>query len=166
MFKLATWPDRVLSTRCELVNEFNDDLRVLIDNMAEFMYVSRGVGLAAPQVGIIKRIIVVDPSSGESGNELMTMINPIITFKDPKLEMCDEGCLSLPGVLLSIPRSVCIDVDYHDIAGRRCHKTCKNLSARIVQHEIEHLDGLTMLSKVGPLTRRLALSDLLKSKTE
>lgn len=160
MLRIVTYPDPVLEQQCDDVVEFDTDLKRLVDDMAEAMYASHGVGLAAPQVGLSKNIILVDPSAGESGNQLVAMVNPRITWRGDDIEVGEEGCLSLPGVCLRVPRSVHVVVEYLDIEGQVHRLDCTTWQARIVQHEIDHLSGITILKRVGYLTRQMALKTL------
>lgn len=162
--KVVTYPNPVLDRPCDDVTAFGAELKKLADDMAEAMYASRGVGLAAPQVGLSQRFILVDPSAGDSANGLVAMANPKIAWSSPELETAEEGCLSLPGVWLPIPRSVACDVEYLDIEGRTRTMKCTGWQARVVQHEVEHLLGITMLQKVGPLARQMALKNLARSR--
>jgi peptide deformylase len=164
VLKIVTYPDPVLDRPCVNVVDFGPDLKRLADGMAEAMYSSRGVGLASPQVGLSLNFVLVDPSAGESANELVVLANPRITWASPEFEVQEEGCLSLPGVLLSIARPVACDVEYLDLEGKTRSMRCTGWKARIVQHEVEHLLGITMLKKVGPLARQLALKNLARTR--
>ena len=158
--KVITYPDPILDRQCDDVTTFDQALKRLADDMAEAMYAARGVGLAAPQVGLLHKFVLVDPSAGEAGNELIVLANPKITWASIELATSEEGCLSLPGVFIPIVRPVACDVEYHDINGEIRSMKCTGWKARIVQHEVEHLAGITMLNKVGSLARRLALKNL------
>ena len=158
--KIVIYPDPVLDRSCDDVTMFGLELRSLADNMAEVMYSSRGVGLAAPQIGLSQRFILIDPSAGDSNNELIALANPKITWESDQIDVVEEGCLSLPGVRLSIARPVACDVEYIDLDGKIKSMKCSGLKARILQHEIEHLLGITMLKKVGSLARRMSLKNL------
>lgn len=158
--KVVVYPDPILDRPCDDVTAFGPGLKRLADDMAVAMYASRGVGLAAPQVGLSRRLILIDPSGGDSGNELVALANPKITWTSGEMDTMEEGCLSLPGIYLPIPRAVACDVEYLDLDGETRTMRCTGWKARIVQHETEHLLGITMLSKVGSLARRLALKNL------
>lgn len=160
MLKLVKYPDPVLARSCEQVTEFNDELRALIDGMADIMYSSEGVGLAAPQVGASKRVLLIDPTGGEDANAMLALINPRVTWHSPEMETDQEGCLSLPGAILQVPRSVAVDVEYHDVMGKQLVRRFTEFEARIVQHEVDHLDGVLMIDKVGHLTRTLVMKGL------
>ncbi len=167
MLEIVEYPDSILSTVCVDVLEGLDDLdrlKINIDKMIETMYASGGVGLAAPQVNLVNRIAIIDPSGGDEANQLVVMINPRVTWKSPEAELGEEGCLSLPGVTLQVLRSAAINVEYIDAMGRLQQDRCTGYKARIVQHEVDHLDGLMMLDRVGSLTRKLALQHLGKNR--
>lgn len=162
--KVVTHPDPILDRPCDDVTTFGPSLKALADDMAEVMYASSGVGLAAPQVSLSQRFVLVDPSGGESANALVAMANPQITWFSPEHEVAEEGCLSLPGIWLPIPRPVACDVEYLDTDGVARKLKCTGWQARIVQHEVEHLLGITMLQKVGPMARQMALKNLTRPR--
>lgn len=164
MLKLVKYPDPVLTRSCEQVVEFNDELRALIDGMSDIMYSSEGVGLAASQVGAPKRVLLIDPTGGEDANAMLALINPRVTWHSPEMETSQEGCLSLPGAILQVPRSVAVDVEYHDVMGNHVVRRFTEFEARIVQHEIDHLNGVLMIDKVGRLARTLVLKGLGNSR--
>jgi peptide deformylase len=164
MLDIVEYPDPILSQHCHEVTAFDAGLRDLVGSMAEAMYASHGVGLAAPQVRWKERILLIDPSGGEEANQLVALINPRVTWRSPETEAGEEGCLSLPGVQLLIPRAAAVDVEYHDPMGVAQKMRCVGFKARIVQHEVDHLDGIVMLDRIGFLARKLALKDLGKSR--
>lgn len=140
--------------------DFNLELRKLVDEMAEAMYAGDGVGLAAPQVDVDRRVLLIDPSAGEEANQMTAMINPRVTWCSPEMEAGEEGCLSLPGVHLQVPRHVAVEVEYNDVMGNKQRMRYAELASRIVQHEIDHLTGMVMLARVGPMARRAAFRDM------
>ncbi len=144
---VVTYPSPILSRPCDDVIVFGPELQLLLDSMAEVMYSSDGIGLAANQIGLSQRFILVDPSAGEVGSELVALANPRITWLSDEIDVMKEGCLSLPGVTLSIPRSIACDVEYFDLSGEMKTMRCVDLKARIVQHEIDHLLGIKMLKR-------------------
>jgi peptide deformylase len=160
MLKVVEYPNPVLSTPCDDVTTFDGELKQLVAEMAEAMYVAQGVGLAAPQVNLTRRLILVDPSGGEKSSELLALINPVIAWRSAELEVSEEGCLSLPGIRLQIPRPLAVQVNYVDVDGKEQRRLFKKMWARIVQHEMDHLTGTLMVDKVGSLARRLALKNL------
>ena len=156
----------MLKTKCTNVIGIDVGLRNFINAMTQKMYASEGVGLAAPQVGSLLRVITIDQSAGESGNELMTLINPTITWFSPELTTLKEQCLSLPGLFLHVKRSIACDVEYIDLFGNLNYERFTNFKACIVQHEFDHINGMLMVDRVGPLARDLALKNLSKTKEE
>jgi peptide deformylase len=157
---IVEYPDPILATRCDDVVVFDAAHQSLVASMAEAMYAAHGVGLAAPQVNRLQRILLIDPSGGVEANHLVPMNNPRVIWRSPEVELAEEGCLSMPGVTLHIQRSVAIDVEYHDMAGLRQQMRCTGFKARIVQHEVDHLDGIVMVDRLGYLARKLAMRDL------
>jgi len=160
MFKLVTYPSDILKMSSSRVENFDKSLRDLIDGMVEMMYEKHGVGLAAPQLGFHKRIVVMDASAGDDKNDLTIMINPIIKWKSKEIEILEEGCLSLPGVIIRVPRHNSVEIEYQDVFGETHYALYNGWSARVIQHEIDHLEGTLMLDKAGPLERRMALKNV------
>ena len=136
--------DPILRKQSKQVTNFNDRLKVLIDDMFETMDVAYGVGLAAPQVGILKRLIVVD-NRDEEGKRFF-MINPEIFEKEGE-EVSIEGCLSVPGKQGSVKRAKEIKVRYNDLDGEEKIMEAEDFLARIIQHEVDHLDGILYTDK-------------------
>lgn len=159
MLNVVEFPNSVLTTKATEVVVFDDVvLKNLIDQMVTTMYASGAVGLAAPQVNVSKRIVVIDHSVGEETNSLLVMINPVLLWTSDEHVAGEEGCLSLPGVVLNVNRSAVIDVEYHDVMGVVQRMSCHDkLKSRIIQHEVDHLNGIMMIDKVGSLTRKLAM---------
>jgi len=117
--------------------------------MFETMYAHNGIGLAANQVGINKRIVVVDISlKGEKKVLPIALINPIITYQSKKKQIAEEGCLSFPGFFDKISRSVSIEVEYYDINGKKQKILAEGLLARVLQHEIDHINGITFIERM------------------
>lgn len=146
-------PDPFLSQVAHEVVDFYG-LKDFVDQMAEIMYVGKGVGLAAPQVGNLRRIVIVDPSNGDSALAMRTMVNPVIEFFSPEKVLGGEGCLSIPGVEVIIARSSLINVKFQNIDGTTSVELLSGLEARIVQHEIDHLNGITLLNHVNRKKRK------------
>lgn len=140
-------PDQTLSQISKPVIEFSE-VRQLVDQMLEAMYSGDGVGLAAPQIGELKRVVIVDPSGGNNGRAMRVMINPIIEYSSPAKVTAVEGCLSLPGIQVSVPRSMMIGVKYFNLDGTEHSAILTDLEARISQHEIDHLNGITLMKYV------------------
>ena len=128
--------------------------------MIDTMYEHNGIGLAAPQIGINERLIVIDPTSGQSAHSLIVMINPKITWTSNDIEAKIEGCLSVPDVKLNIYRSSEIEVEYSDITGAQRCNLYSGIAARIIQHEVDHLDGILLMDRASPVEHRTALKNL------
>ena len=134
--------DPVLRTETKEVEEVTDKTRELLDNMQETMYDANGVGLAAPQIGISKAITVIDV-----GNELLELINPEIIEKSDKTYVDEEGCLSIPGQTGKVERAYKITVKALDRTGKEFELEAEGLSARAIQHELDHLSGVLFIDK-------------------
>jgi len=134
------------------VVDFNEDLDTLIDDMIQTMYAAPGVGLAAPQLGVPLRVFVVDPSSGQSINELITVINPEVVDRSGE-QREEEGCLSLPGFAARVTRPTRLVVNGYDRNGSEVSVEGEALLARVLQHEIDHLDGKLFVDRLQGLRR-------------
>ncbi len=159
MLRIIEYPG-LSTTPARDVSVFGPELRKLVDEMAEAMYAGDGVGLAAPQVDVDSRVLLIDPSAGEDSIQMTAMINPRVTWSSPEMVTGVEGCLSLPGVHLQVPRHVAVEVEYNDLMGTRQRVRYVDFASRIVQHEIDHLSGYVMLNRVGPLAMKMAFSDM------
>ncbi len=158
-YHVVKYGDPVLETPAEPVTNFGStELLKLVDDMFETMYANKGVGLAAPQIGISKRLAVVDTSGGEEPDMKRVLINPEITFKEGR-ETDEEGCLSIPGFRENISRAKAVVVKGKDVYGNDVEIPAEDLMARAFQHEIDHLDGILFLRHISPLKR-----DLIKRK--
>ena len=156
-------PDPVLRKVASPVAEITDGTRQLLDDMAETMYDAPGIGLAAPQVNISERIIVMDCGRDEKP-ELYKMINPEIIASSQERSVLEEGCLSIPNQTADVERPAHVDVRYLDVDGNEQILHCEGLLAACVQHEIDHLDGVLFIDHISRLKRdmivRKALKDL------
>jgi peptide deformylase len=154
-YPVVKFGDPVLEKKAETVKEFDTpELHKLIEDMFETMYASKGVGLAAPQIGISRRIAVIDTSGGEGPPQKLVLINPEIVRKEGKL-VTEEGCLSVPGFREPVRRSARITVRAQNIKGEAFEATGEDLLARAFQHEIDHLNGRLYLSHLSALKRDL-----------
>ena len=156
-------PDPVLREVAAPVAEVTDGVRRLLDDMAETMYDAPGIGLAAPQVNVSERLIVMDCGSDDAP-ELYKMINPEIVARSDDTAILEEGCLSIPKQTAEVKRPAVVDVRYTDIEGAEKTLRCQGLLAACVQHEIDHLDGVLFIDHISRLKRdmivRRALKDL------
>jgi peptide deformylase len=159
--EIVKYPDPILQKPTELVTEFNEELRVLVDDMFESMYAAHGIGLAAPQIGISKRITVIDLSFQKNPEEKIVLINPEIIHKEGK-QSEEEGCLSLPEIREKVSRAEKVRVRAQDVTGKWIEHDGDELLARAFQHEIDHLDGILFIFRVSALKRDLLLRKIRK----
>ena len=147
--------DPVLRQSADDVEVFDDELRRLIRDMFETMYVEEGIGLAAPQIGVSKRFFVMDV--GEENTRAQAIVNPVIV-EESGSEKAEEGCLSLPGLVGAVERAMEIVVEGFDPEGKPLRLEASGLVARCIQHEIDHLDGVLFIDKLSPMKRKMLLS--------
>jgi peptide deformylase len=160
--KIKTYPDDVLRKKAIPVDNFTGETNTLIDEMIETMYSASGVGLAAPQVGESSRIIVIDSSWRENGQPLIVIINPEIVEAQGIIDS-EEGCLSVPKHLATIKRAENIVVQGYDRDEKPVAMECSGLLARVVQHEIDHLDGILFFDHLGSIKKEFFKRKYLKS---
>ncbi len=151
---IVKYPEPVLQRPASPVAEFDDELRVLVDDMFESMYAAQGIGLAAPQIGVSKRVTVLDLSFQKNPEEKIVLINPEITFKQGK-QYGEEGCLSLPDIHEKVSRAAVVKVRAQTLGGDWREYSAEELLARAFQHEIDHLDGVLFIFRVSALKRDL-----------
>ena len=161
---IVQFPNPVLAMNCQPVQEINDQIRRLAADMGETMYKAPGVGLAAPQVGEPIRMVVLDVS--EEKNNLMTLINPVITQRSQEQEIGEEGCLSLPGIWEKVSRSTEITLKYTDLEGKEQELHADGLLAICIQHELDHLDGTIFIDHLSRLKYDRACSKLKKRRQQ
>ncbi len=140
---------KFLRKKSDFVLEIGDDIKAVVLEMIETMDAHKGVGLAAPQVGIMKRIVVI-----KIDGKNVPLVNPILTYQSKEKEILEEGCLSLPGRLIEIKRPFKVEAVAFDLDGNKIELKLKGLPARIFQHELDHLDGKLILDRVS-LSRRI-----------
>ena len=155
--KIVHYPEPVLLKVGKPVGEeeFDENLKKIVEDMFETMYAARGVGLAAPQVGISKRFFVMDVPTDEGKSNRIALINPEIITQEGE-QYGDEGCLSFPGIYTKVRREVRTVVRYRDVFGNFQELDCTDLSARCVLHETDHCDGIIFLDRMTSLKRELA----------
>ncbi len=154
ILEIRKYPDEVLKKRAAEIIDLDGHIQKLIDDMIETMYSAKGVGLAAPQVGVSQRLIVVDTSLREKDNSLIVLINPQIIAQEGEI-LSEEGCLSLPGFITRLKRSEKVLVKGIDRVGKEVLIEADGLLGRALQHEIDHLDGLLLIDRISPLKREL-----------
>jgi peptide deformylase len=162
ILRVHTYPDPILLRRAEEVEKITSDIVRLMDDMAETMYASKGVGLAAPQVGVSKRVIVIDAGvdlpSGKKGRRLIQMANPVIVASSGEI-VWEEGCLSVPEFLITIKRKRTLSVQGLDKTGKMIEIMADELLAIAFQHEIDHIDGRLIIDRVPKAVRERYLKN-------
>ena len=159
-------PDPILRRKSSPVEEVNNDLRKLLNDMLETMYEAPGIGLAAVQVGILKRLIVIDISKNKEKKEPLFLINPKLTFKSKNTSIYEEGCLSLPGHFAEIERPAECHLTFIDYSGKEKNLKAQGLLATCIQHEIDHLDGVLFIDYLSKLKKDMIIKKLKKQKKE
>ncbi|HJK87565.1 MAG TPA: peptide deformylase [Candidatus Megaira endosymbiont of Hartmannula sinica] len=180
--KLITAPNKILKTKSTEVKEFDNNLKDIMNQMLDIMYDNNGIGLAANQVGLSIRLLVLDLGDeylddgsfikNNDDDELnniknnitypIFMVNPVVFYKSSKQESCKEGCLSLPGQEIDVMRASEIKVSYVDYFGKEKKIYAKNLLARAIQHEIDHIDGVVLIDYLSKLKKDMTLKKLIK----
>ena len=154
ILSVVKYGDPVLTKPAEDVTEFDEKLRKLVDDMFETMYGAPGVGLAGPQVGVLKRLFVMDCSSGKEKKQKVALINPVIETEEGE-QVGEEGCLSFPGIFVEVKRPQRVVVRARDLDGSEISLDVMDLEARCVSHETDHLDGELFINYLSPLKRDL-----------
>jgi len=153
--RIRQYGDPALRMKAREVESFDDDLRRLVERMTALMHEAQGVGLAATQVGVLSRLFVF-----VHDEEDRVLVNPVITAKSDEVSVDDEGCLSLREVLVPVERPVAVTIAGFDAAGAPVELALELPTARIVQHELDHLDGVLIIDRTGDESRRAALAKL------
>ncbi len=159
--EVVKYPDPVLAKRGEQVTEFGPELKRLVDEMFESMYEAQGIGLAAPQISISRRITVIDVSFRKNPEDKLALINPEIVDRNGK-QVEEEGCLSLPEIREKVQRAAWVKVRAQDVSGKWFEVEGEELLSRALQHEIDHLDGVLFIDRISRLKRDLALRKIKK----
>ena len=161
---IITVPDETLKKISEPVEKIGINEKKLINDLFETMYNSKGIGLAAVQVGILKRILVIDVSGKDEKKEPLSFINPTIKKISNATSIYEEGCLSIPDTFIEIERPKICEIDYIDINGKKKNMKCDGLLSTCLQHEINHLDGKLIIDHLSKLKRDLIIKKISKSK--
>jgi peptide deformylase len=163
---LTLFPNPVLRKVADPVAAFDDDLQRTVDAMFALMFESKGVGLAAPQVGLKKRILVLNPEGDpERPEQNLVLVNPRITARTGDKTLYEEGCLSFPGIYAEVERRAECSVEALDTQGNAVNRTFSGFESRIVQHEYDHLEGILLVDRMSPadkLCNRAALEELIE----
>jgi len=156
MLKIVKYPNKVLHKKAKKVSDFNAELKEIAENMYKSMQNDKGIGLAGPQVGVDKQILVV-----ESNGEYTTYINPEITYFSKSTLSTEEGCLSLPGIFGYVTRAKKIHIKYKDVEGKTNKEKLKGLYSVILQHEVDHLNGILFIDRAEEITQGKDILDKL-----
>ncbi|MCA1635666.1 MAG: peptide deformylase [Acidobacteria bacterium] len=154
LLEIVKYGDPVLDTPGEVVTEFDESLKKLVGDMFETMYEARGVGLAAPQVGVSKRLFVMDCSGGHDPSARVALVNPVVLNVEGD-QTGDEGCLSFPGIFFAVKRSLRAVVRAQDVRGEEFEFDGLELEARCMLHETDHCDGIVFLDRTTALKREM-----------
>ena len=165
ILKIVKYPEPVLQQPGEPVTEFNDELRRLVADMFETTYAKQGVGLAAPQVGVSKRLTTIDLSQGKDPKEKLVLVNPEIISKEGRLYE-EEGCLSFPDISEKVVRAAKVNIRAQDEYGKWFEMEGTDLLSRCFQHEIDHVDGVLFIFRMSALKRDLTIRKIRKLQRE
>ena len=163
---ILTEPNKLLRQVSEPVKSVGSSEQELMDDMLETMYAAKGIGLAAIQIGIPKRIIVMDLARDENKKEPMYFVNPVIKEKNIKKSVYEEGCLSVPGQFAEIERPSKCEVEYLDYYGQKKILKAEGLLATCIQHEMDHLEGILFIDYLSKLKKSMIIKKLSKNKLD
>lgn len=166
LLPIITAPDRRLKIKSAAVEEVDEGIRALLGDLLETMYAAPGIGLAAIQVGVAKRVLVIDASGAEEDRAPVRLINPELVWTSEETWTYEEGCLSLPEQYAEISRPRRIRVRHLDHDGRQAELEAENLLATCIQHEMDHLEGILFVDHLSLLKRRMILRKLTKAKKQ
>ena len=158
---IVKYPEAVLARHAEPVTDFGAETRKLVEDMFESMYAAQGIGLAAPQVGVSRRVTVIDLSFKERPEDRITLINPEVVTREGK-QVEEEGCLSLPDIRAKVQRAAKVKVRAQNVDGEWFEVDGEELLSRALQHEIDHLDGVLFIDRVSRLKRDLLVHKIRK----
>ncbi len=161
IYPILKYPDPLLARKADPVTVFDKELKKLADDMFESMYAAEGIGLAAPQIGLSKRLFIVDTSLGKNRDERLVLINPEIVDREGK-QVEEEGCLSLPDIRDKVSRSFRVRMRAQDVDGKWFEIEGDELLARAFQHENDHLDGILFIDRISRLKRDLTIRRIRK----
>ena len=164
--KIITEPNKILRQKSLPVNNVSIEEKRLMDDMLDTMYDANGIGLAAIQIGVPKRIIVMDISKNEEKNNPMYFVNPIIKNKNTETSTYEEGCLSVPNFFAEVDRPKKCDVEYLDYDGKKKILNAEGLLATCIQHEMDHLEGILFIDYLSKLKKEIILKKLSKHQVK
>ncbi|MHB8878611.1 MAG: peptide deformylase [Myxococcaceae bacterium] len=163
--EILIWPDPTLKKKASPVARVDDSIRALVDDLFETMYAADGVGLAAPQIGVLKNVIVLDTSPRQPEAKPVAMVNPVILSLEGSITYT-EGCLSIPGEAEEVDRAAIVTVQYLDVDGKQQTMRAEGLLAIAVQHETDHLQGTVFVDHISSLKRELIRKRMKRLKAE
>ena len=164
--KILIEPDPILRKKCEPIEKVNDDIRNLMKDMLQTMYDAPGIGLAAVQIGVLKRLVVIDISKEEKKRDPLFLINPEILSKSENTSVYEEGCLSLPGQFAEIERPAKCLLKYVDLNGKEKKLKANGLLSTCIQHEMDHVNGILFIDYLSKLKKDMIIKKLIKHKKE
>ena len=164
--KILILPDPILRKVSEPISSVSTEIKKLMDDMLETMYAAPGIGLAAVQIGILKRVIVIDLSKENEKKNPLFIINPEISYKSKELVSYEEGCLSIPNQFAEVKRPSSCKVNFLDYNGKKKEMNAEGLLATCIQHEIDHLNGVLFIDHLSKLKKDLILRKTKKQKKE
>ena len=162
--QILTEPNEILRKKSLPVDSVDKDLQILMDDMLETMYAAPGIGLAAIQVGIPKRVIVLDIEQKEGNKKPLFFVNPEIILKSKNLSTYEEGCLSVPGQFAEIHRPDKCQIKYLDYYGKKKEINAEGMLATCIQHEMDHLEGILFIDYLSKLKKTMIIKKLSKQK--
>ena len=163
---ILTEPNKILRQVSKQVEKVGDEEKKIMDDMLETMYQANGIGLAAIQIGIPKRIIVIDLTKGEEKKNPMYFVNPVIKNKNQNLATYEEGCLSVPDQFAEVDRPSTCEVEYLDYHGEKKILKAEGLIATCIQHEMDHLQGILFIDYLSKLKKSMIIKKLSKDKNK
>jgi peptide deformylase len=162
--KILIEPDPLLRKKCNPLEKVDTELRKLMKDMLETMYNAPGIGLAAIQIGILKRVVVIDIFKEQEKKNPLFLVNPEIIFRSKKTSTYEEGCLSLPGQYAEIERPAECQVKYLDYSGKLKKLKANGLLSTCIQHEVDHLNGVLFIDYLSKLKKTMIIKKLVKQK--
>ncbi len=164
--KILIEPDPILRKKCEPLDKVDDSIRKLMNDMLETMYAAPGIGLAAIQIGVLKRLVVIDISKENEKKNPLFFVNPEIVYKSKQTSIYEEGCLSIPGQFAEVERPSECTLNYIDFNGKKKELKATGLLATCIQHEVDHLDGILFIDYLSKLKKDMIIKKLVKHKKE
>jgi peptide deformylase len=163
--EILIWPDPILKKKSSPVSRVDESIKALVNDMFETMYAADGVGLAAPQIGVLKNVIVLDTTPRQPESKPLAMINPQIIAMEGKI-VCAEGCLSIPGEAEDVERAAIVTVKFLDPEGKEQTLKTDGLLAIAIQHELDHLEGVLLVDHISTLKRELIKKRMKRLKAD